>query len=562
MISISRNSIVLLSLITIPCTVSAQSVLWGKKFGNMGDERVNEVACDVSGNIISTGIFGAFTDFDPGPGVVVLPGHNDIFIQKLDSNGNFLWAKNIAGTSYYDEGTSIATDSTENIYITGYFSDSVDFDPGTGVHLEVTSGWSDANIFVLKLDPNGNFVWVKRFMGTNNGGSYKDKGNSIKIGKDGFVYVGGTYQGAHDFDPGPGTVILPNAGLSQGFVVKLDTTGNLIWANYTGIGSPFTTPTATCNSIDITNTGEVYMTGMRNVSDIFIAKYDSSGILNWIRTMNSTGTAEGLSVSVDNSGSVYTTGYFSGQVDFNPSPVASYTLSSGGNNLYNNIFISKLDSSGIFVWAKSIGSPYHSSLLYDDNGTDIKADGSGNIYVTGLFCLTADFDPNFGVFNITSYAYLDAFVLKLDTASNYIWVQPLGGTGNEIPLSITASNNDALVVAGTFNSNFFPVGSSYSGSDDAFVIRLGNNNISTNSIEVLPSEGLVYPNPSSNLITISANCYENAELIIYNTDSKLVRKEAFVSGYAVNIEDLTAGIYFYEIRIHNRICKNGKILKL
>jgi hypothetical protein len=85
-------------------------------------------------------------------------GKKDIFIQKLDANGNFLWAKSFGGRDY-DQGTSIAVDADGNVYTTGYFIDTVDFDPGPdSMKISAVGLWDS---FIQKLDANGNFLWAK-----------------------------------------------------------------------------------------------------------------------------------------------------------------------------------------------------------------------------------------------------------------------------------------------------------------------------------------------------------------------------------------------------------------
>lgn len=103
-------------------------------------------------------------DFDPNGGFyyVTSEGQNDIFILKLDSLGNFVWVKIIEGTegSLTGYGNSVSLDNNSNVYVTGSFLGTADFDPGNGTHIKSSFGNSDA--FVLKLDSAGNFSWVKQ----------------------------------------------------------------------------------------------------------------------------------------------------------------------------------------------------------------------------------------------------------------------------------------------------------------------------------------------------------------------------------------------------------------
>jgi len=127
-------------------------------------------------------------------------GNQDVFISKLDVSGNFVWAKSIGGTGY-EEGSAITLDKTGNVYTTGYFEDTVDFDPNATTNtLSAIPGAQD--IFISKLDAAGNFIWCKE-MGGNNSNSINYSG-SIAIDASDNVYTTGTFQDTVDFDPGTG----------------------------------------------------------------------------------------------------------------------------------------------------------------------------------------------------------------------------------------------------------------------------------------------------------------------------------------------------------------------
>ena len=156
---------------------------WAKSMGGSFDDDGQSITVDAVGNIYTTGSFLDTIDFDPGPGTYNLSsaGWKDIFIQKLDANGNFIWAKSMGGVSY-DVGNSITIDALGNIYIIGVFEDTVDFDPGTGTYYLTSAGSRD--IFIQKLDSSGNFIWAK-----SAGGSDYDGGSSIAVDTTGNVFV-------------------------------------------------------------------------------------------------------------------------------------------------------------------------------------------------------------------------------------------------------------------------------------------------------------------------------------------------------------------------------------
>ena len=139
------------------------------------------IAVDASGNVYATGVFRGIVDFDPGPGTFNLTssGGFDIFVQKLDASGNFLWARRMGGTDS-DVGKGIAVDASGNVYTTGLFGGTVDFNPGAGTALLASAGSSD--IFVSKLDASGNFLWA-----VSMGGTSTDIGFGIAVGASGNV---------------------------------------------------------------------------------------------------------------------------------------------------------------------------------------------------------------------------------------------------------------------------------------------------------------------------------------------------------------------------------------
>lgn len=141
----------------------------------------------------------------------------------------------------------------------------------------------------------------------------------------------------------------------------------------------------------------------------------------WARMISSVYSEVGYSIVNDDFGNVYTTGKFSGTCDFDPG-LGVFNLTSGGGD---NIFISKLSASGVFVWAKSFVSTGGAV------GNCIKIDRSGNVYTTGFFGNTVDFDPGPNVFNLSSSNGLsDIFLSKLDADGNFIWAKNIGGSSN------------------------------------------------------------------------------------------------------------------------------------
>ncbi len=384
--------------------------LWAKQFGGPGYEYGIQVKIDADGNIYCTGYFADSVDFDPGAGTNFLKsaGSDDAFVVKLDPSGNLLWAKRI-GAGNNDRGNGLAVDSSGNVYWTGMYSSTVDFDPGPGTFSLASSGGYD--IFVVKLDSSGNFSWADRM-----GGTTADAGWSISADADEAVYFTGYFGNTADFDPGTGTFNLISAGTSDIFVCKLDTSGSLVWAK--GIGG---TSNDAGFTLKLNDSGHVYVGGYfygtpdfdpgtgtftmtsAGLEDSYILKLDTSGAFVWAVQLGGNGSDRGYGLALDNSGYVYSTGFFDSTADFDPG-ISVFNLTTAGTS---DIFISKIDDSGNFVWAMQTGG----TLV--EQAYSLALDNWDNIYSTGYFTDTVDFDPGADTFDLISSGADDIFIFKL-----------------------------------------------------------------------------------------------------------------------------------------------------
>ncbi|MCP4641529.1 MAG: hypothetical protein GY851_13890 [bacterium] len=433
------------------------------------------VAVDASGSVYTTGFFQGPADFDPGPGEfrVTPTAWWDIYVLKLDPAGNFVWAKTFGGMGY-DSGSDITVGAADDIFVTGSFGGTVDFDPGPGTHNLTSAGYGD--VFVLKLDNAGNFAWASAM-----GGVSSDAGTSVTEDTAGNIYVTGAFQGTADFDPGPGTYNLTSAGNTDMFVLKLDSAGNLVWAR--AMGGTFG---CFSHGVAVDAVGSVYTSGFfhgtadfdpgpgtYNLSsagsgDVFVSKLDSAGSFVWAKSVGGTSSDKDYDVVLDGGGSVFTTGQFQGTVDFDPGP-GTYNLSSAGSG---DVFVLKLDSGGNFVWVKAMGG-------HIGTGHSIALDSGGSIYTTGRFEGVGDFDPGAGVFNLTPAGNADIFVSKLDSAGDFVWAKAMGGAlGDDYAESIAVDASGNVCTTGRFGNgaDFDPGPGTYNltsvGSSNIFVSKL------------------------------------------------------------------------------------------
>lgn len=369
---------------------SAGNFIWAKQLGGAAWEQSHAIATDGNGNIYTTGFFLGTADFDPGAALFNLTSSSwgDAFVCKLNSSGNFVWAKQ-AGGSLAVTSYSITTDDSGNVYTTGYFDGTADFDPGAGTFSFTVVGYSD--IFISKLSSPGNFVWAKQL-----GGADGEVGYSIAVDDSGNVLTTGTFFGAVDFDPGSASYTLNSPGQQEIFISKLNASGNFVWAKQMGGEVGF--------SIAVDHSGNVYTAGYYAWADIVINKLNASGNVSWAKQF---GASISYSIAIDNNGNVYSTGQFFGTKDFDPG-TATFNLTAAGSS---DSYINKLDSSGNFIWAIQLGG----SAEVQSRG--LALDDNGNIYTTGFFNGTADFDPASSTFNLTSTGSYDIFLHKIKPTS-------------------------------------------------------------------------------------------------------------------------------------------------
>ncbi len=439
------QQLITLSAFLFSSILFSQEYDWSRSMGGTSNDRGEAITRDLDGNIYTAGFFQGEADFDPNDGVSTLSslGGTDIFVQKLTDAGDFEWAIQIGGSGP-DLVEEITVDEAGNVYIIGYFEDSVDFDPGAGVESFVSNGGTD--IFIEKFDTDGNFEWVRRI-----GGTLADEGESVSLDEDGNVFICGGYEGTVDFNPGPGVVEFTAAGDEDIFITKLDNDGTFLWSrNIGGIS------TDRAKDIHIDSSGSALITGIfadtvdfdngldefelvsaGGSNDIFIMKLSNDGDFTWANRSGGTSFDIPFSIVTDTSGNIYTTGSFQESADFDPDSVETFDLISAGST---DIFIQKLDGDGDLLWASQFGGTGF------DQGLGITVDSAGNAYATGRFSETVDFDPGLGVNNVTSMGSRDIYILKLTLDGNFDFVIPFGSASADRGTAIVTDMAGCIIV--------------------------------------------------------------------------------------------------------------------
>jgi hypothetical protein len=321
----------------------AGQVLWAKHWGASNNNEAGfGVGADAAGNV-----------YVLGDRQVVNRGDD---VLKYSPTGALLWTRSVnipnIGRAYFDG--DLAVDATGNVYAADTFAGTVDFDPGTKKKW-VSSAENQG--FVLKLTPAGAFSWVSTFRGISSG---FDLSRTLNVALDGGggVFVGGSYIGSVDFDPGPGTTTLPATDVFSGFVAKMTTsTGGLAWARALETIDTGVNAGTMVLGLAADAAGNVYATGnfwgtadfdpgpgssLRTPmgADAFVVKLTAGGSFGWAETFGGPGSDGGLAVAVDPSGTIHLAGVFSGTVDFDPDPLDTYYLTTPGP--YSSSFLVRL----------------------------------------------------------------------------------------------------------------------------------------------------------------------------------------------------------------------------
>jgi hypothetical protein len=383
---------------------------------------------------------------------------------------NFEWAKNI-GSSGDDRGNVIKTDVSGNIIVAGAFSGTADFDTGSGTTTLTSVG--DLDLFVAKYDAAGDLLWVE-----GDGAIYDDFVVDMVVDNSGNIYITGYGE-------------LNTAGSQRAmYVVKLDANGSEVWSNtftstssniggyalsLDAIGNVFVGGNfnGTVDFDPSSGTYDLTTTGIVSLTDAYILKLDNGGNLSWVQQFAcSAANANILSMTIDGSGNVYTTGQYWNSLDCDPG-AGTAILGHSGNG---DMFISKLDVNGAYVWAKKMGASE------SEYGLSIAVDASENVYTTGYFAGTVDFDPGSGTEELTSLGERDAFVLKLDMAGDYVWVKSMGSTSaNDVGSELVVDGSGNVYTMGYFEGNvdFDPgvgvTNNSSAGAKDAFLQKLNSD---------------------------------------------------------------------------------------
>ncbi len=494
-----------------------------------------------------TDTLGNVYSYNYTSGIIDYFGHTvnaGIFVCKQNGMGSVLWLKQFNNVLVdYNAGSYIEIDpSNQNIYFTGFFTDSL--------HIQNQPSLvpaADGSVFILKYDVNGNFEWSKKE-------DFEGWGLCLAADYSGNIILSGVFTNTISLSGN----MLVSAGDKDGFIVKYNNLGTIEWANRAGGSSiEYSAFVSTDNSDNIYLAGEFVSDDvtigttsfpmLAGDGNVFLAKFNSSGVLQWSQAYGGSGhvwyddVTWPTGIKTDKNGNSYIKGNLSYKGVF-----GTVTLENQAS--YFNKFITKVDNSGTVQWAKMISQP-QSRHQYDYNQFDIDKDGS--VY----FGIQAKDTLDFG----TDFQYVpssdgDLFVAKYSISGSLIWVKTIIGEDynyNWIS-SVAVYNNSNVFVGGFFSNSISIDGEVLSNINNkhGFITMFGtdiNNgvkevyNSKTSNIEL-------FPNPASDRISfITKMNFSNASISVYSISGKLIKTDIVDNYSSVDVSELSKGVYFIKI---------------
>lgn len=426
------------------------------------------ITTDVHGNVFLAGSFQATVTL--GGSTRTSFGTNDALIIKYDPQGNVVWSASGGGTGL-DNANCVAVDAAGNVYVAGFISANATF----GGQSATNSSPNFSQIFLAKYDSLGTIQWIR-----TGGGAGNDYAEDLAIDAAGNIYLAGSYSQSAQF----GMLTTNSAGLQDAILVKYDPNGNALWLktcagkaldNGYGVGCDSTdgvyftgyfSDTATFSGQSVVSAGSY---------DVFWAKYDTAGNLQYLHRAGGTSADYGYSIAVHPGGDIHLTGGFGTTVI-----VGNDTLVSAG---FTDAFLIRCDPAGDPVNAILFGG------TGSDYGYDVARTSASGVAVSGFF------DGSFSVGNSyfsSSYGSRDIFAAGFDFSCNNQWAVRAGGTSVDQSYSISVDPSDAVLFSGNYTNTatFGPTTLSCGTRSSLFLTKLR----SCDSIAVTPTQGFCISN--------------------------------------------------------------------
>jgi hypothetical protein len=567
-----KLSILITAFILSSQAFSQLTYSWVKTILTASTVVTTGIESSTSGNVFIMGQTNATTDFDPSSSTFFLTPNSTStslnFLAKYTSTGSFIWAKEIISSSSPSseiEISDLVIDASENVYITGSYNYTTNFDPGLTNYTLSTVYYKNA--YIAKYSPIGSLVWVKDIR-RGNSSQNLSIGTKIALDNSNNVYFGGQVS----YRP---------------FFCKYDNAGNMLWKDSLNGGWSSSSNANQIQSMHVNLAGEVFIGGTikennidmdpsvgisllsnsGGISACFIGKYTTAGTFVWGKKTGSgiSGTYPVMrDITQDGLGNVYTCG-----------------VSYFGAGDYKNE-ITKWDINGNLQWDNFFGRPYTSTV---EGGFDIFITNNNQIIVSGkittpsLSGIIQNFDPLGGVYNVTDLAPTGInkyhFVAAYSPSNGgVLWAKCIGGDINYY----TAGFFHSFSHMDNFGSIYITGNTSGAGSFNDFDPNAGIVSINlptysnvffakytgcgTVSLEENSDANNinVSPNPSNGKFIFSNLIGENKIEVMDITGRLILSDDIKYSSYTLSMDDLPKGMYFYKITDAKGQLKQGKLL--
>lgn len=501
---------------------------WAQSFnGELTNLPKVKVASDNNNSVYIVGSFKGTRSF----GSISLTSNNasstDAYIAKYNNQGICIWAKNFGGTATTN-GNNVCVDGYNNVYLCGVYTDTM----FVGVNYFVSNSQS-SDIFIIKLDENGNVIRTKTA-----GGTVSDNAYAIATDVNGNLYITGSFEFKCGFD----TDTVTSTGFADIFIAKYDSAGTIVWSKKAGgSGGDEVGYAIKCSASYVYVAGQITsqsMFGTHSVNpqagDAFIAQYDFTGNNVWVKKGGGVANDDCTDLGVDSSGNVYLTGSFFQNAMFGTISLSSMTAVS--------VYVAKYNAVGTCLFANKIGS---NGSNYD-YGLAIAVDPQGYSVITGRFVGTATFYPGK---TLTSSGLYDIYIARYSPTGVGKAAEKAGGLENDEGTGICWLPTHEFILVGNYkNSADFGVNTLnvLPGDDYAsFVSKVPGTFTGINEINSGESISLVYPNPASYFLNVEIKANEKISVIeIKNLTGQTVIKS---NESKIDTSILSDGIYSVEI---------------
>lgn len=523
--TVKKNSLIsalcLFFNLLFAANAQGQSYVWAKGEGGIGNDAANGIAVDDFGNSYITGNLAGLAEFT---GTTVQGvGLYDIILVKYNLFGNLTWAKSAGGIGN-DQGNVIKY-KDGFLYIAGSYEDTASFLPNGSI---ISKGEADA--FVAKYDLDGNLVWLN-----HGGGINFDYASGLDVDDDGNVYICGTYETSATFD----TSVLTTSNLfAESFIAKYNSNGSLVWAK--------TTAGSTTNLITGIACGNnsLYITGFFGGSfsldastinsatpsyDVLLARLDLDGQLMWLKRAGSTYEDAANAIAANENGTVAIAGYFAGTAYFDNHGVTYLD--------YNDVFVANYDSAGNNLWVRA-GKGGQLDVAFA-----LTSDASGNIFSTGMFENSIDFDGN-----VLSGNGRDIFLNSYDAAGNLRWLSSAGGIQTNCGLGIAVKADEDIALCGYYlhTCSFGNIDIDYANNNDLFIAEYDPPVVSSVQEAVSAVNFGVFPTVcvGCSHLHVKTSTTGPYDLQLYDVSGRLVEERNSVYEPTLNVSEFLPGVYF------------------